>query len=118
MLVVTSPNSGNRKTTVATNVAIALAETGGGLLIDADLCKPRIHALFALNNRTGLSSVLQKADQAEQAVSDQDTKTLYRATPIAGLFVLTSGPIVDGPTNLLYAKHFPDTCASAGNHST
>jgi len=108
VLVVTSPNSGDGKTTVATNLAIALAETGQRvLLIDADLRKPRIHELFELNNETGLTSILQNGHQTQQSPSDKEAETLCRATPIPGLFVLTSGPLVAGPTNLLYAKHFP-----------
>ena len=109
ILVVTSPNSGDGKTTVATNLAIALAETGQRvLLIDADLRKPRIHALFELNNETGLTSILQNGLEAQQPDLEREREVLCRATPIPGLFVLTSGPIVDGPTNLLYAKHFPN----------
>ena len=109
ILVVTSPNSGDGKTTVATNLAIALADTGQRvLLIDADMRKPRIHTVFELANDTGLTSMLQNGRQARAAVASKEAETLYRETPIPGLFVLTSGPKVDGPTNLLYAKHFPD----------
>jgi polysaccharide biosynthesis transport protein len=108
ILVVTSPNTGDGKTTVATNLAIALAETGQRvLLIDADLRKPRIHALFELSNDKGLTSILQNGHPSQLPASEQEAETLCRATPITGLFVLTSGPLVAGPTNLLYAKHFP-----------
>jgi polysaccharide biosynthesis transport protein len=73
ILVVTSPNSGDGKTTVVTNLAIALAETGQRvLLIDADLRKPRSHAVFELNNGTGLSSILQNGHQTKQPVSEKE----------------------------------------------
>ncbi len=116
ILVVTSPNSGDGKTTVATNLAIALAETGQTvLLIDADMRKPRIHTLFELDNKKGLSSILHDGHRAQQSdpdldqdtASDKEFEELFRPTPIPRLFVLTSGPSVPGPTNLLYAKHFP-----------
>lgn len=127
ILVVTSPNSGDGKTTVATNLAIALAETGQTvLLIDADMRKPRIHTLFELDNKKGLSSILHDGhsapqpapdldadsenadpDSGRQTAPDKEIEELFRPTPIPRLFVLTSGPSVPGPTNLLYAKHFP-----------
>src|SRR6202042_130970 len=51
ILVVTSPGVGEGKTTVTTNLAIAMAEIGQRvLLIDGDMRKPRIHALFGLDN--------------------------------------------------------------------
>lgn len=108
VLVVTSPNPGDGKTTVATNLAIALAETGQRvLLIDADMRKPRIHSLFGLANDKGLTTILQGATESSQRLSDRESLALCQATPIPGLCVLPSGPIVTGSTNLLHAKHLP-----------
>ncbi|QOY85107.1 polysaccharide biosynthesis tyrosine autokinase [Paludibaculum fermentans] len=60
LLVVTSPSPGEGKTTVVTNLAIALAETGQRvLLIDADTRKPRIHSIFGLVNERGLTTILR-----------------------------------------------------------
>lgn len=60
LLVVTSPSPGEGKTTVVTNLAIALAETGQRvLLIDADTRKPRIHSIFGLGNERGLTTILR-----------------------------------------------------------
>lgn len=58
-LVVTSPSPGEGKTTVVSNLAIALAETGQRvLLIDADTRKPRIHHIFGVDNERGLTTIL------------------------------------------------------------
>jgi polysaccharide biosynthesis transport protein len=106
VLVVTSPNPGDGKTTVVTNLAIALAETGQRvLLIDADMRKPRLHTLFELDNCKGLTSLLQSRNHAPKS----EPEALWKATEVPGLFVLPAGPNVSGPTNLLYAKHFPAT---------
>jgi succinoglycan biosynthesis transport protein ExoP len=108
VLVVTSPGVGDGKTTVVTNLAIALAETGQRvLLVDADMRKPRIHSIFGLDNHNGLSSLLQNGFQGQQSAQDQNAETLCQPTEVPGLSVLTSGPSASGPTNLLYAKHFP-----------
>jgi polysaccharide biosynthesis transport protein len=107
-LVITSPNPGDGKTTVATNLAIALAETGKRvLLIDGDMRKPRIHALFGFDNDKGLSGMLQGSSQSRERLSDREIVALCRATPIPGCFVLPSGPSDGGSTNLLHSKHLP-----------
>jgi Mrp family chromosome partitioning ATPase len=65
VLAITSPGPGEGKTTVATNLAIALAEIGRRvLLIDADLRRPRIHTIFRLENEVGLTTILSEVGQA------------------------------------------------------
>jgi polysaccharide biosynthesis transport protein len=64
IIVVTSANSGDGKTTVACNLALALAEIAPStliqsvLLIDGDLRKPRLHEIFGVSNRWGLADIL------------------------------------------------------------
>ena len=63
--MVTSANPGEGKTTVACNLALALAEIGPNvlrqpvLLIDGDLRKPRLHEIFGVSNRWGLTDLLE-----------------------------------------------------------
>ncbi|MGH9678539.1 MAG: polysaccharide biosynthesis tyrosine autokinase, partial [Candidatus Acidiferrales bacterium] len=65
IIVITSANQGEGKTTVASNLALALAEIGQSalmksvLLIDADLRKPRLHEIFGVPNRWGFADLLQ-----------------------------------------------------------
>ena len=61
LLVLTSPSPGEGKSTVASNLAIAIAEVGQRiLLIDADMRRPRLHEIFELENERGLSSILRE----------------------------------------------------------
>lgn len=68
-LLVTSslPNEG--KSTVAMNLAIAMAETGRTvLLIDGDLRTPTVHKAFDLPNWVGLSSILVDQTRLEDCI--------------------------------------------------
>ena len=64
IIVITSANPGDGKTTVACNLALALAEISPSvlmqsvLLIDGDLRRPRLHEIFGVPNRWGLADIL------------------------------------------------------------
>jgi succinoglycan biosynthesis transport protein ExoP len=93
-IVVTSsvPNEG--KTTTATNLAIALAESGMRvLLVEADLRRPRIAEYLGIEGAVGLTSVL--IGQAELA----DAVQVWGKT--RQLHVLPSGPTPPNPSELL-----------------
>jgi polysaccharide biosynthesis transport protein len=97
MIVVTSPNPSEGKTTVATNLAVAMAETGQKvLLIDGDTRRPRIHGIFEIENDAGLSDLL-KPDCGEW-------KKLIHQTSVPNLRVLTAGPGVAAASNMLFSK--------------
>ncbi len=63
MLVVASPGSGEGRSYVAANLAVAFAQLGlRTLLIDADLREPRQHRIFSIPNEAGLSAMLLGRD--------------------------------------------------------
>ena len=98
VIVLTSAGSGEGKTTVASNLALALAEIGSPvLLIDGDLRKGRLHELFHVSNSWGLSDVL--AGESLPA----DRESAYLETRYSRLYLLPSGPTPPSIAGLLYS---------------
>lgn len=83
-VLITSAVRGEGKSTTAAYLAITAARyrKTKTLLVDGDLRKPKIHELFQLRNRPGLSEVLAGATSL---------KSCFKATPLEGLKVLTAG---------------------------
>lgn len=101
VLVFTSANASDGKTTVATNLGIAMAEIRRNvLLIDADLRRPRVHEVFKLPNDKGLSDLLRA-----QTFSDDSVNACIHSTEVQGMHVLTSGPPTSAAANLLYSPN-------------
>ena len=87
----TSPRDG--KSTVASNLAVVMAQAGNRVaLVDADLRKPIQHKIFDVDNRQGLTSVLLREVEAEKAMHNGLVENLH---------VLTSGPIPPNPAEIL-----------------
>src|SRR2546430_14778402 len=73
------------------------------LLIDGDLRRPRIHQVFGMTNRWGLSDVLLSDTPFEEFPMSH----LARKTEVAGLSVLPSGSCGVTPTNLFILRGCP-----------
>ena len=86
VVVLASARSGDGKTTLASNIAIALAESCRVLLIDGDLRKPSLHRIFGVSNATGLGEILSST--AELPANGED---LACKTTIPQLWLLPSG---------------------------
>lgn len=95
-VMVTSTNPREGKTTVASNLAITMAQAGYRvLLIDADLRKPSIHEIFGLENDHGLSTLLSETGEP---------RVYIRKTEVENLHVLPGGPEPVNPAELLGSR--------------
>lgn len=94
-LLVTSATKHEGKSLVASNLAIAMAKRDGDkkiLLIDCDLRKPKIYRFFGIEREPGLVSLLTKEKEPNEVAHD---------TELHNLKVITSGPIIHSPSQLL-----------------
>jgi capsular exopolysaccharide synthesis family protein len=97
-ILVTSPEPGDGKTTSASNLAIAIAQTGRtALLLDADFRKPTQHKNLDIKDSVGLSSVLAGRETLERAI---------QSTGVEGLDILPCGPIPGNPSEILNSREF------------
>lgn len=93
MLLVVSPSSGEGKTTVAVNLAMASAQHSRTCLVTADMRKPQTHPLLGRATNHGLSTVLSGAESL-------DSSLLPIAAGGQGLWFLPSGPVPANPGDL------------------
>jgi capsular exopolysaccharide synthesis family protein len=97
-IAIVSPTQGDGKSTTALNVALALNEIEGPvLLVDADLRRPSLHAKLGLRNERGLSDVLVGRSTPEAAIQIHER---------SGLAVMTSGTAAPNPIKLLESPRF------------
>lgn len=91
---VTSTRPGEGKTTTAANLAVVLSQTGANVvLVDADLRKPNLHRLFAIDGSNGLTNNL---------AGDPMELTIQRITD--QLWVIVGGPVPPNPSELLSGR--------------
>ena len=101
-VLITSPAPLDGKTSLVSNLAIAMAQAGQKtLIIDADFRRPMQHQIFKLNHdHKGLSSVLAGTTTLQEAI---------HRTEIKDLEVLPSGPAVPNPSEMLNSEAFART---------
>jgi receptor protein-tyrosine kinase len=103
VLTVTSAVPGDGKTTVTTNLGLALANIQFRVvLIEGDLRHPRLSNSFKIANSWGLSDVLQYTNSYD----DMPLEALAKRTETPGLFVLPSGPSVVSVSSLLHSPRW------------
>lgn len=91
--LITSPEPGTGKSTIAANLAMSLAEGGNRVvLIDMDLYRPRLHSILDLPNENGLSNFMRGEIQLDAAL---------QSTPYPNLRIITTGSRLDKTSECL-----------------
>jgi polysaccharide biosynthesis transport protein len=93
MLLVTSSQAGEGKTTTAVNIAVTLSQTGEKvILLDCDMRNPRVHRILGLENMNGMSTFLS---------GNSDLSSMIQQSEIPNLFAVSAGRIPPNPAELL-----------------
>jgi len=97
VIIVTSANAEEGKTTVASNLAVILAKGNKNvLLLDADLRRPNVHNHLGISNRMGLSHLIRSRSNIEEVVQI--------SADVPNLSVITSGSLPPNPAELLASE--------------
>lgn len=100
VIMLTSPMSGDGKTTTSSNLAISLAHAGRKvLLIDADLRRPSLDKIHDVRRETGLVHLLRDLMPIPRVI---------QKTAVENLHVIASGPVVANPAELLASSRFAE----------
>lgn len=100
VLLFTSANPWEGKTTVSSSVAITMAMGGGRtVIVDCDMRRPRTHKVFGLANRRGLSNAL---------IGGESVVRYCLETEVPGLHLLPCGPVPPNPSELLHTRRFSE----------
>ena len=95
VIVVTSSEAGEGKSTTAGNLAISFSQAQKKtIIIDCDLRKPSLHKKFKISNMTGLSDLLKGRENLGETVHAFNEY----------LDVLTSGKIPPNPSEMLGSR--------------
>ena len=98
VILISSPNPGDGKSTTSSNLAITLALAGRKvLLIDGDLRKPSLHAIYGLSRERGLVSILQGEDTLAAGGPGRRRSRTSTCWP--------PGPEASNPAELLASDH-------------
>jgi len=103
VIQITSPHPGDGKSTLSSNLAVTIAQSGKKVIIvDADFRRPRVHKIFGIPNEVGMSTAI---------AGDIDIADAIQQTPVANLDCLTCGAKPDNPSELLTSARFEELLA-------
>jgi capsular exopolysaccharide synthesis family protein len=105
VFVLTSPSAREGKTTLTSNLGIALANTNRRVLvIDGDIRKPRLHTIFNVSNSWGLGNLLED----DCPIEDYLFEDIVWSASVPGLYVLPAGSGDVNVSSLRYHERLTD----------
>ncbi len=108
MYVVSSPNATEGKTTVTSNLGVALARSKRRVvLVDGDLRKPGLHRAFDVPNTHGLRDILR----GEESLVNTPMEQLCQPTAIPNLSIVSSGTGSEEVVELLHSPRLSELLA-------
>jgi len=95
-ILITSPSQGNGKTTIASNLALSIAQAEQDVvLVDADMRRPAVHAAFRMSKEPGLTDIIKnKAEILGVVRQPKDTN----------INIITSGSTPPNVTEVVGSK--------------
>lgn len=100
MLCRTQLLKGEGKSTVSANLAISFSKMEKRvLLIDCDLRRPNVHNIFKLDNKKGLTNVIGKMVEIDEAVKHD---------VLPNLDILPAGTVAPNPSELMCSTRFQE----------
>lgn len=101
-LLVTSSVPGEGKSWVSSNLTMAFAQEGKKVLIvDSDMRKGRLHTIFGVEKKPGLSNYLSGVVEAEDK---ENIFNYIKETKIENLYVMPGGDVPPNPSELLVSE--------------
>jgi succinoglycan biosynthesis transport protein ExoP len=101
--IVSSPGAGEGKSTVMTNLGVALSKSDRRvLLVDGDLRRPSLHRILSVPNGRGLRNILR----GEVDLSDSSVLLYCKSTTFPNLSVMPAGGGRGELPDLLHATRF------------
>ncbi len=108
-LLVTAANPQCGKSTVAANLGLTLAGSGGSvLLVDADLRRPTQHEIFGIESEPGLTSLIVK--------DELDLGAVMHRSGHDNLTIIPSGPVPPYPSEMLASLRMYELVKSFTDH--
>ena len=101
IIMITSSNPSEGKSFISSNLSVCFAQNDKKiLLIDADLRLGRLHKIFEISNKSGLSNLILNYDE------DIHYESYIQKTDIKNLFVIPRGIVPRNPSELLSSNKF------------
>ena len=98
IIMITGPSPGAGKSFISANLAVVLARTGKRvLLVDGDLRRGRLHSMFGIGRKGGLSEVISGSLSIEEVVHE---------TGVEDLDIVSTGALPPNPSELLMHENF------------